>query len=212
MFLTLIKKDYRVSWGNEVSNVTCLYNLQPVFRQAPKQQSLTTLSCTDISWNSSGFLVGASYGRVDLVGWCFERGYLCVWNLLKRSTDSSPFDSLEVRKPDFTIEVESYLMCIEFHPEKPNLIAGGTYNGCVQVWNLSQLDGEDNLLGSSGSRINSLSHRDPVTCVRWVQNKRDDAFMVSFCQNPCFFFKNLYSLNLLNQTKSLQALAAMEKF
>ena len=69
-------------------------------------------------------------------------------------------------------------MCLEFHPERPNIVAGGLYNGKVQVWNLSPEQREDNLGGSSGERIDSLTHRDPVAAVRWVQNKRDGSYLV----------------------------------
>ena len=63
-------------------------------------------------------------------------------------------------KPDLTLEVDAPLQCIAFHPSHPALIAGGTLNGELYVWDLSR---DDNLRGKS--RITDLSHREPVTQV-----------------------------------------------
>ena len=52
-------------------------------------------------------------------------------------------------------------MCVSCHPEHPAIIAGGTFNGEVRVWNTS-LTG-DQLLASSGAL--DIGHKEPVTKV-----------------------------------------------
>lgn len=34
------------------------------------------LQVTGLSWNSNGTVLAISYGRIDVVGWCYDRG--CV--------------------------------------------------------------------------------------------------------------------------------------
>ena len=49
-------------------------------------------------------------------------------------------------------------MCVAFHPEHPALVAGGTFNGEVRIWNTS-LEG-DPLTASSG--LSDLGHKEPI--------------------------------------------------
>lgn len=52
-------------------------------------------------------------------------------------------------------------MCVSYHPEHPAIVAGGTFNGEIRVWNTS-LAG-DPLLASSGTL--DIGHKEPVAKV-----------------------------------------------
>lgn len=60
------------------------------------------LSCTGVSWNATGSIVGISYGRFDHSGWCNYRSALCLWNVF-----ANDFDPL---KPMLVLQVPVQLL------------------------------------------------------------------------------------------------------
>ncbi|KAK9816533.1 hypothetical protein WJX72_001622 [[Myrmecia] bisecta] len=134
----------------------CAYVLQPLlqpFANSAIQQS--PLCCTSVSWNATGNTLAASLGRFDIEGWCSQPGALCMWHL--NSTDAQP------AQPSLRLDTDSCLQCCAFHPHHPGLIAGGTFNGELLVWDLGR-EG-DALLGKSG--LSDASHQEPITQVAW---------------------------------------------
>lgn len=102
-----------------------------------------------------------AYGRFDVSGWSEAPGALCTWNLGKKVDAGATH-----RKPDVTIDCDSPLQALAFHPTAPALVVGGTLTGALMVWDLSRE--EDNLRGQS--RITDYSHKAPVTQVVWHFN------------------------------------------
>ena len=99
------------------------------------------LQATSMSWNSTGSVLAVAYGRLDESGWCnITRAGCCLYHVFQR--DFQP------TTPQTVLETSSYLMSVCCHPEIPSLIAGGTFNGEVVVWDTS-LEGEDRLVGAS---------------------------------------------------------------
>ncbi|RLN49157.1 hypothetical protein BBJ28_00020882, partial [Nothophytophthora sp. Chile5] len=41
------------------------------------------LSCTGVSWNATGSVIAAAYGRFDHSGWCNYRSALCLWSVFQ---------------------------------------------------------------------------------------------------------------------------------
>lgn len=142
---------YDVNLGEENKTVT---NKHTLFYP----ELVNNLEVTGLSWNSTGSVIAASYGRYDHEDWCTHKSALCTWNLDRRT--------LEVNKPDTVLDLSCCLMCIAYHPQKPGLIVGGTFNGEVLVWDLSRED--DILVATSG--IGDDSHREPVSKVQWVKD------------------------------------------
>ncbi|XP_019635654.1 PREDICTED: WD repeat-containing protein 34-like isoform X5 [Branchiostoma belcheri] len=140
---------YDVNWHEETKTVTCVHTLSHADLEPG-------LNVTGLSWNSTGSTVAVSYGRFDHEDWCTHKSLLCTWNVDRKN--------INPKKADVAVDVSSCLMCVAFHPEIPAFIAGGTFNGEVQLWDLSQPDNP--LLASSG--IEDDSHRDPVSRVVWV--------------------------------------------
>mmetsp|Transcript_22905 Transcript_22905/g.77958 ORF Transcript_22905/g.77958 Transcript_22905/m.77958 type:complete len:508 (-) Transcript_22905:1217-2740(-) len=149
-------------------NVDSTHVLQP-FNE--REFCLHGLVCTGISWNSSGRLLSASYGGLDISGWSERVGALCVWNLGKGEHSHM--------KPDFRIDVPSPLQCVAFHPSLSATVAGGTLSGNVIVWNLSQ-EGDAQRWCSQNSNI---SHREPVTQIVWLPHSDVKYGILS---EPCF--------------------------
>ncbi|PIK48818.1 putative WD repeat-containing protein 34-like [Apostichopus japonicus] len=142
---------YDVNWAEDTDVVKCVHILT--------EKSLDkSMQCTQLSWNRTGSTIAVSYGRLDHQDWCTHKGVLCTWNLDRRGINSS--------KADVAVDVPSCLMSIAFHPVKTAWIAGGSFNGQLSVWDLSQED--EPLLASSG--IGDDSHREPITQIVWLQN------------------------------------------
>nr|XP_054766400.1 cytoplasmic dynein 2 intermediate chain 2-like [Lytechinus pictus] len=142
---------YEVDWQEENEVVTCLY----VLEHAPLNREL---QCTNLSWNCNGSTVAVAYGRMDHQDWCTHKGSLCTWNVDRGKVCPT--------KADSSIDTTSCLMCVTFHPTLPALVAGGTFNGEVMIWDLSKDD--ENLIATSG--ISDDTHREPVTQITWLQD------------------------------------------
>jgi len=115
---------------------------------------LQELECTSISWNCMGGVVAAAFGRFDVEGWCTYPGALCTWNLQRSEVNPN--------KPDAVVELDSCLMCCAFHPKHPALVAGGTYNGELYIWDLSRDD-----VQRGKSQVSDATHREPISQVAW---------------------------------------------
>jgi len=51
-----------------------------------------------------------------------------VWNIFRRDFNS--------KQPNKTIEVSNCLVTLEYHPKNPLILAGGTINGEIFIWNI----------------------------------------------------------------------------
>ncbi|KAL2651938.1 hypothetical protein R1flu_020066 [Riccia fluitans] len=86
-------------------NVELLYTLKPVGEEwnnsVPScgyaRPSLATLVCTSLSWNATGTILAAGYGRKDPVGWCDHPGALCTWNIEEQVLKISPTPSTTIK-------------------------------------------------------------------------------------------------------------------
>ncbi|KAJ3199924.1 WD repeat-containing protein 34, partial [Dinochytrium kinnereticum] len=150
-------EGYDVRWDEEVSSITCLFSLENIQREMD-------MDCSDISWNKSGTIVGASYGRFDHAGWCTHKGYLCCWNIGLRDVNPS--------YPTFRMETPTCLMSLAFHPESPNLVAGGTFNGEVMVWSLNEKDD----LVVAMSKMSEHTHQEPISKVSWIVGSKPGTY------------------------------------
>jgi WD40 repeat protein len=133
---------------------------------------------TGLSWNRSGYSIAVSYGRFDVMGWCDSPGALCVWNLRREDVDP--------RKPDSIFETDSCLQCVAWHPVDPAVVAAGSFDGEVHVWDVrgdadgdGDGDGKENVLGKRSndgfvarSAVSDASHREPVVSVAWLRSAR----------------------------------------
>ncbi|KAF1792840.1 WD40 repeat, conserved site [Phytophthora cactorum] len=146
-------------------DITKLFRLQFDYDTyfQPQQGTATTntatsslkLSCTGVSWNATGSVIAVAYGRFDHSGWCNYRSALCLWNVFQ--------SDLNQQKPSLVLETSSGLMCVAFHPQNPSVVAAGSFNGEVFVWDMEPAEYK---FYSSG--IGDYFHREPVTKVAWV--------------------------------------------
>ena len=147
-----------------------------------------TLNCTGVAWSCTGSSVMAAYGRTDVAGWCDLPGAVCVWNVFGHNADTG--------SPDMVLDHPSCINCISTHPEKPSVIAAGSFNGEVIVWDTSTST-NNNSLGSNTTSTHVIAvagteepigvspiveycHKEPVTAVSWAWDQvRSDWSLIS---------------------------------
>ena len=83
-----------------------------------------------LSWNCNGSNLAVAYGKTNHTSWCEHHSVLCVWSVFRRDVDS--------KKPTSTIEVTNCLTQVAWHPSDPVILAGGTINGEIYLWNVAQ--------------------------------------------------------------------------
>lgn len=121
---------------------------------------------TSVSWNSNGSRLAVAYGKTDHVSWCEHSSLLHIWSISHRV-------KYDANKPDITIEVPNCLSSIAFHPEEPQLLAGGTVNGEILIWNLNDSQGKENsntLIRRS--QPDEYTHRERITKLAWTLDEK----------------------------------------
>lgn len=150
--------DVECEGGKKISGLTSddlLVGVEVNQSVEARRPKMIPLQATGISWNSTGSSVAVSYGRQDLTGWCDFPGAVCIWNVFGKS-----FNSME---PDYVLDHSTCLMCVQFHPENPSMIAAASYNGEVLCWDLNVPDSVWAMSSSS-----EYTHQEPILNLRWI--------------------------------------------
>ena len=92
---------------------------------------LDNYQVTDIAWNSKGSQIAVAYGKTDHVTWCEHESIVAIWSIFR--SDFNP------KKAHLEIEVNNCLTSVAFHPLDPLILAGGTMNGEIFIWNIGYL-------------------------------------------------------------------------
>uniref|UniRef100_A0A7S4VTD3 Uncharacterized protein n=1 Tax=Alexandrium monilatum TaxID=311494 RepID=A0A7S4VTD3_9DINO len=136
------------------------------------KEGLVDLQIASVAWNTTGAMLACSYGKLDTYGWCEVTGPVCLWNIFR-------VDDGMKGEPDIDIQVQGFVMCLAFHPTQPGLLAGGTYNGELLIWNTAS--GElDPLIASSS--IDDYFHREAIQEVNWIPadlSGSPDAYLIA---------------------------------
>ncbi|KAK3714549.1 hypothetical protein QZH41_014224 [Actinostola sp. cb2023] len=147
---------YDVDWEEKSSSVSCEYKLVNEDKEEDEGGGGDDDDGSSGGDDDDG--IGMILLMVVVVVVMGMMSSLCTWNIDRKA--------LNPNKPDTTVDLSSCLMSIAFHPLLPAVIAGGTFNGEVQLWDLSKED--EMLTGTSG--LGSDSHREPVTKVMWISD------------------------------------------
>lgn len=109
-----------------------------------------------IAWNCNGSNLAVAYGKTNHNAWCEHISTVSIWGVFRREFDP--------KKPVTSIEVPCCLTCIEFHPTDPLILAGGTMNGEIYLWNIDQ---EEPVICNSA--IDEYYHRESITKLIWLR-------------------------------------------
>ncbi|GAB6031419.1 WD repeat-containing protein 34 [Chamberlinius hualienensis] len=115
------------------------------------------LPCTGLSWNATGSVIGVIYGALEHEGWCSHNSRIACWNIYRRNFLPS--------KPHICLTVSNCLSCIEFHPTKPAILATGTYNGQISLWNIGHGDDPE----VAKTETHKEGHTDVITSLLWIK-------------------------------------------
>jgi dynein intermediate chain 1 len=108
---------------------------------------------TSLCWNPRyNDLFAVGYGSYDYLRQ--SSGMVCCFSLKNTSY------------PEYIISVESGVMCLDFHPQHPSLLAVGCYDGTVLVYDIKNRSNKP--IYSSCPR--SGKHSDPVWQICWRQD------------------------------------------
>jgi len=121
------------------------------------KEGLVDREVTGVAWNATGAMLACSFGQLDTLGWCDIAAPVCIWNVFR--------SQMVPGEPDTTIQVQGFVMSIAFHPTQPAVLAGGTYNGELVIWNTAGGD-LDPLVASSS--IDDYFHREAIQGVEWI--------------------------------------------
>ncbi|CAM9422408.1 unnamed protein product, partial [Sphacelaria rigidula] len=65
-------------------------------------------------------------------------------------------------------------MCVSCHPVRPAVVAAGSFNGEIIVWDIAK---DEPLLATT--KIDDLFHREPVTALSWVYSAKDGDYRLA---------------------------------
>mgnify|MGYP001049787315 CR=1 FL=1 len=111
-----------------------------------------------VTWSSNGASIAVGYGKTDHVSWCEHQSSIAIWSIFRRE--------FEAKKPTLTIEVPNCLTCIEFHPQDPLILAGGTINGEIFIWNVGAEGSNSQIISKSDA--DEYFHREPIRRINWL--------------------------------------------
>ena len=107
-----------------------------------------SLECTSLSWNCSGSVIAACYGRYSHQSWCNDKGYVCFVSLIACAIPTSHSlqwnlqrQAINHNKADTVLEVSSCATRVCWHPDLPSIVAVGTFSGVDAVMAASYLTG-----------------------------------------------------------------------
>jgi dynein intermediate chain 1 len=106
---------------------------------------------TSIQWNPKyKDLFAVGYGSYDFLKQ--QTGLICCYTIKNPTW------------PEYSFSTESGVMCLDFHPQHPALLAVGLYDGSVLVFDI-RLKGNNKPIYMS--TVRTCKHTDPVWQVRW---------------------------------------------
>nr|XP_023021351.1 WD repeat-containing protein 34-like [Leptinotarsa decemlineata] len=107
-----------------------------------------------ISWNQTGKTIAVACNFQHST-WCYHTGFVTLYTLTR-----------EEKIPDCprkTLNTESCVMSLKFHPMHPAILAASTFSGGVVIWNVQNEDGEEIISVSN-------AHDEVITQLSWVND------------------------------------------
>lgn len=125
-----------------------------------------------ISWLPDGKKLAVAYCNTKFQG-----------NTEGMTTHSHVWDVNNPNMPEIDLVPASPLCCLQYSPKDSNLIAGGSYNGMVQLWDVRKAaPGGSNEPKQGKPDLKSViddSHKDPVWDLKWLMSKSGEVLTVS---------------------------------
>ena len=120
-----------------------------------------------VAWSCNGSTLAVAYGKTNHTTWCEHHSAVSIWGVFRREFDA--------QKPNTSIEVSNCLTTIEFHPSDPLILAGGTMNGEIYLWNI---DHEDPYMCHSA--IDEYYHREAITRLLFLKQESLTTMQITY--------------------------------
>eukprot|EP00968_Pinguiococcus_pyrenoidosus_P009926 scaffold771_cov236-Pinguiococcus_pyrenoidosus.AAC.1 len=156
-------RGYRVTSVTGSENAQQLHLLQwdPSKVFAPELLPESGRLCaSSVDWSCTGHSVVAGFGQLDIRGWCNTGGAVVIWNIFQRGFRAK--DATQV------IDHSSTITCVKCHPRAPGIIAAGSFNGEVLLYDVSR---DEPLVASSP--IHEHFHCEAVSDLEWIAEEGD---------------------------------------
>jgi dynein intermediate chain 1 len=144
-------------------------NLLPLWKFHSDKVKKKEVTC--IAWNpkyTDLFAVG--YGSYDFVkATTLATGAVQCFTLKNAFPTASQGQSMPAF-PEFFYQLESGVMCLDYHPVHASYLACGLYDGTVCVFDLRQKNSEKKLKPIFSSSVKNGKHADPVWEIHWSAN------------------------------------------
>ena len=127
-----------------------------------KDPSPVKRTVCQVSWQADGKRLAAAYCNVR---------FQSSWEGMSNS--SYVWDVLNPNEPCETLTPQSPLTAIEFSGKDQHVVAGGSYNGVLQWWDIRA---PSRIVGKTAIEE---SHKDPIWDLKWLQSKSGEILTVS---------------------------------
>ena len=155
----------RLERGVPSSDILC--GLEEGFGVEARRPKKISLQSTGVSWSCTGSALAVAFGQLSVSGWCQVPGAVCVWSLFSRQFNPDC--------PDFVLDHSCSIQQVCYHPEVPSLLAGGTFDGEVLIWDLSSKTPDQPIFASASSEHAS---KEPILGIKWVFDATLDQFIL----------------------------------
>ncbi|XP_054011783.1 cytoplasmic dynein 2 intermediate chain 2-like [Hylaeus anthracinus] len=136
----------------------------------------TPMKVSDMCWSIGGGTLAVSHGIPYHETWCDHLSKIHLYSQTK--------DNDFLNTPSKTLETNSCITSLAYHPNEPSIIAAGLFNGDVLVWNL-----RDDV---SVTPTTVCTHGDSVSQVYWkARTVNDVSLLVSSGKDGYIFFHRM---------------------
>lgn len=133
-------------------------NLQLLKKLNTVEESDKQTKISDLSWSIAGGTLVVSHSVVYHENWCDHLSKIQFYSLSREDKLSDISNK--------TLEVNSCVTTLSYHPVEPSILAAGLFNGDVLVWNLRNDD--------SVTPIQLYTHGDTVSQIYWKPRTMND--------------------------------------
>ena len=135
------------------SQTNCTQKLQIQFGSADIKNEV---QINQVKLNNKGMMLAVAVGYKKHEGSCEHTAYVCGWNIFRSNIKSD--------EPHWTLNSNGCVTCISWHPRKSTILATGTYNGIISIFDIGKEEGNPI---QYQTQLNEFLHYDTVSCLDW---------------------------------------------
>ncbi|XP_015184133.1 PREDICTED: WD repeat-containing protein 34-like [Polistes dominula] len=156
-------EDYDTKTTKSTSaNLQLLKRLNTIEESDIVLSQISQIKISDLSWSIAGGTLAVSHSAVYHETWCDHPTQIKLYGLSREDQLSD--------NPNKTLEVNSCVTTLSYHPVEPSILAAGLLNGDVLIWNLRNDD--------SFIPIYVYVHGDIVSQIYWKPKTINDVSML----------------------------------